>query len=63
MPWREQAFLSWSGLRGAVPIVLAMIPLVYRVDSAELLLNVIVVAVVIFTLLQGSTLPWSPPGA
>ena len=58
VPWSEQAFLSWSGLRGAVPIVLAMIPLVYRVDSAELLLNVIVVAVVIFTLLQGSTLPF-----
>ncbi len=58
VPWREQAFLSWSGLRGAVPIVLAMIPLVFQVDSAQLLLNVIVVVVVIFTLLQGSTLPW-----
>ena len=58
VPWREQAFLSWSGLRGAVPIVLAMIPLVFQVEHAQLLLNVIVVVVVIFTLLQGSTLPW-----
>ena len=37
MPWRDQAFLSWAGLRGAVPVVLATVPLVvgharHRVD-------------------------------
>ncbi len=58
MPWREQAFLSWSGLRGAVPIVLAMIPLMSGVPDALFLLDVIVVVVVIYTLLQGTTLPW-----
>lgn len=58
LPWREQAFLSWSGLRGAVPIVLAMIPLMNDIDSAPLLLDVIVVVVVTYTLLQGTTLPW-----
>lgn len=58
LPWREQAFLSYSGLRGAVPIVLALIPLsVGQAHSAELV-AVIVVAVVIYTLLQGTTLPW-----
>ncbi|MET0864338.1 MAG: potassium/proton antiporter [Nakamurella sp.] len=58
MPWREQAFLSWSGLRGAVPIVLATIPLMNNMEHAEDLLDVIVVVVVIYTLVQGTTLPW-----
>jgi len=58
LPWREQAFLSWSGLRGAVPIVLATIPLMNGVDHSLLLLDVIVVVVVTYTLLQGTTLAW-----
>ncbi len=58
LPWREQAFLSWSGLRGAVPIVLATIPLMNGLPEALLLLDVIVVVVVIYTLLQGTSLPW-----
>jgi cell volume regulation protein A len=58
LPWQEQAFLSWSGLRGAVPIVLAMIPLMNGVEYSNLLLDVIVVVVVTYTLLQGTTLPW-----
>ena len=59
MPWREQAFLSWSGLRGAVPIVLALIPLMVRGDAqSQQFLNIIVVVVVTYTLLQGTTLPW-----
>jgi potassium/hydrogen antiporter len=58
MPWRDQAFLSWSGLRGAVPIVLATIPLMEGIRHSEALLDVIVVIVVIYTLLQGTSLPW-----
>jgi len=59
-PWREQAFLSWAGLRGAVPIVLAMIPLTRAPESAQarLLVDVVFVLVVLLTLLQGTTLPW-----
>lgn len=55
--WREQAFLSWAGLRGAVPIVLATIPLSERVAGAAGLFNVVFVLVVVFTLVQGTTLP------
>ncbi|RKN50774.1 potassium/proton antiporter [Micromonospora endolithica] len=53
---REQAFLSWAGLRGAVPIVLATIPLSERVPGAERLFDAVFVLVVIFTLLQAGTL-------
>jgi potassium/hydrogen antiporter len=55
--WREQAFLSWAGLRGAVPIVLATIPLSEGVPGAGGLFNVVFVLVVLFTLVQGTTLP------
>ncbi|MEU0151780.1 potassium/proton antiporter [Micromonospora fulviviridis] len=53
---REQLFLSWAGLRGAVPIVLATIPLSLRVPGADRLFDAVFVLVVIFTLLQAGTL-------
>ncbi|MFE3455148.1 potassium/proton antiporter [Nonomuraea sp. NPDC059194] len=56
--WREQAFLSWAGLRGAVPIVLATIPWAAGVGEAERLFNQVFVIVIVFTLVQGPTLPW-----
>jgi len=55
--WRDQAFLSWAGLRGAVPIVLATIPLSEHVPGARELFNVVFLLVVVFTVLQGTTLP------
>ena len=57
MPWREQAFLSWAGLRGAVPIVLALIAFVEGASNGQGLVDVVFVLVVILTLLQGTTLP------
>jgi cell volume regulation protein A len=59
MPLREMAFLSWAGLRGAVPIVLTTIPLAEGVDEAERLFDIVFVMVVVFTLLTGPTLPYA----
>jgi cell volume regulation protein A len=59
VPWRQQAFLSWAGLRGAVPIVLATIPMNARVPSATRLFDIVFIIVVINTLAQGPTLPWA----
>ncbi|GAB6987038.1 potassium/proton antiporter [Nocardioides pyridinolyticus] len=57
MPWRELGFISWAGLRGAVPIVLTTIPLAEGVDGAEKLFDIVFVMVVVYTLLTGPTLP------
>lgn len=56
VPWREQAFLSWAGLRGAVPIVLATFPVVAGVPHSGRLVDVVFVLVVVFTLVQGPSL-------
>ena len=58
MSGREQVFVSWAGLRGAVPIVLATIPLAENVSGGEELFDIVFVMVVIYTLLTGPTLPW-----
>src|SRR5262249_37866367 len=55
--WREQLFLSWAGPPAAVPIVLATVPLSEALPGASHLFDVVFVVVVIFTLVQGTTLP------
>ncbi|WP_434590827.1 potassium/proton antiporter [Streptomyces sp. A5-4] len=57
-PWREQVLVSWAGLRGAVPIVLATIPMVAGVEGSDQIFNIVFVLVVVYTLVQGPTLPW-----
>ncbi|MGZ4445440.1 MAG: potassium/proton antiporter [Nocardioides sp.] len=57
MPWRELTFLSWAGLRGAVPIVLTTIPLAEGVTGSQRLFDLVFVMVVVYTLLTGPTLP------
>ena len=42
MTYREKALISWVGLRGAVPIILASLPLVARVSKAEMILHIVV---------------------
>ncbi len=54
----ELTFVSWAGLRGAVPIVLATIPLAEAIDGATQLFDIVFVFVVLSTLLTGPTLPW-----
>ncbi|MET0998586.1 MAG: potassium/proton antiporter [Marmoricola sp.] len=58
MSGRELTFLSWAGLRGAVPIVLATIPLAEEVPGARQLFDIVFVLVVIDTLVTAPTLPW-----
>ncbi|MEU8251747.1 potassium/proton antiporter [Nonomuraea sp. NPDC048916] len=56
--WREQAFLSWAGLRGAIPVVLATIPWAEGVEGSKSIFNQVFIIVIVFTLLQGPTLPF-----
>lgn len=57
-PWREQAFVSWAGLRGAVPIIMATVPLAAGAPGAGVLFDIVFTFVIVFTLLQAPTLPW-----
>ncbi|MCI7290920.1 MAG: potassium/proton antiporter [Methanobrevibacter woesei] len=52
----SKAFVSWAGIKGAVPIVFAFYPLVYQIPGANLMFNIVLVTTCISVLLQGSTL-------
>ncbi len=57
VPWAQQLFISWAGLRGAVPIVLATFPIAAAVPDATRVFDIVFVLVVVFTVVQGGSLP------
>ena len=56
--WRAKLFVSWAGLRGAVPIVLATFPIVAGVPSAFTIFNIVFFVVLLSSVIQGPTINW-----
>jgi cell volume regulation protein A len=57
LSFRRKILVSWVGLRGAVPIILATFPLLAGIPQAEMIFNIVFFIVLTSALLQGSTIP------
>lgn len=56
MPFKAKVFLSWVGLRGAVPIIFATYPVIAGIEDADFLFNVVFVITLLSLALQGTTI-------
>ena len=57
VPWRDMALISWVGLRGAAPIILATFPLLDGAEDANLIFDTVFFIVLTSVLIQGTTIP------
>jgi potassium/hydrogen antiporter len=57
VPWRDRALISWVGLRGAAPIILATFPLMENAPDASLIFDTVFFIVLTSVLIQGTTIP------
>jgi len=56
--FKEMLMLSWVGIRGAVPIVMAIIPLTFGIPKANVIFDIVFIIVMMSILVQGTSIPW-----
>lgn len=60
--WRGKLFVSWAGLKGAFPIILATYPVLSGLKSGEFIFNLVFFAVFVSVAIQGTLLRWVGKG-
>ncbi len=57
MTLKDKTYVSWVGLRGAVPIIFAIMPLAQQVEGARIIFNIVFLCTLVSLLVQGTSLP------